>query len=254
MPFWRRRIALPDGWEAMATDRIAAWPSFDDEEQARLADIAAVIASRKRWEAANRFALTDEMKVVISLQAARLVLELGVDWYDDMGSIVVHPTTMVRTGARPTAARGVLTEEPLEILGETGYRGPVLIAWDSARDAARHPEHGHDVVLHEFAHQLDLRDGIVDGTPPMDDPAERQRWIEVCTPALERVRHDADHLQRGVLDPYAGTNPGEFFAVSTEVFFTRPRDLRDAQPALYEVLADFYLQDPAARGEARPVP
>ena len=99
-----------------------------------------MVATRKRWEAANGFGLTDEMKVVISLQAARLVLELGVDWYDDMGSILVHPTTMVRTDARPTAARGVLTDEPMEILGETGFRGPVLIAWDAARTAARHPE------------------------------------------------------------------------------------------------------------------
>lgn len=250
MPLWRRQIALPAGWEAIAANRIAAWPTFDADERERLADIAAVIASLKRWEAANKFALTDEMKVVIALQAARLVLELGVDWYDDMGSIVVQPTTMIRTDARPTAARGVLTDEPIAILGETGYRGPVLIAWDSARDAARHPERGHDVVLHEFAHQLDLRDGIVDGTPPLKDAAERQHWIDVCTPALERVRHDADHHQRGVLDPYAGTNPGEFFAVSTEVFFTRPRDLRLAQPALYEVLSDFYLQDPAARAGA----
>ena len=152
---------------------------------------------------------------------------------------------MVRTEARPTAARGVLTEEPMEILGETGFRGPVLIAWDAARTAARHPERGHDVVLHEFAHQLDLRDGMVDGTPPMDDPEERQRWIDVCTPALERVRPDDYHHHHGVLDPYAGTNPGEFFAVSTEVFFTRPTGLRHAQPALYEVLADFYRQDPA---------
>ena len=238
---------MPDGWEAIADRRIAAWPTFDDDERGRLHDIAAVIASRKRWEAANGFTLTDEMKVVISLQAARLVLELGVDWYDDMGSILVHPTTMVRTEARPTAARGVVTEEPLEILGETGFRGPVLIAWDAARTAARHPELGHDVVLHEFAHQLDLRDGMVDGTPPMDDPEERQRWIDVCTPALERVRTDDYHHHHGVLDPYAGTNPGEFFAVSTEVFFTRPTGLRHAQPALYEVLADFYRQDPAAR-------
>ena len=241
---------LPDGWEAIAANGIAAWPTFDADERERLADTAAVMASLKRWEAANRFALTDEMKVVISLQAARLVLELGVDWYNDMGSIVVQPTMMVRTNARPTAARGVFTEEPMAILGETAYRGAVVIAWDSARDAARHPEHGHDVVLHEFAHQLDLRNGIVDGTPPLKDAAERQRWIDVCTPALQRVRHDTAHQRRGVLDPYAGTNPGEFFAVSTEVFFTRPHDLRLAQAELYEVLADFYLQDPAARAGA----
>ena len=246
MPFWRRKVAMPDGWEAIAERRIAAWRTFDDDERAGLHDIAAVIASRKRWEAANGFTLTDEMKVVISLQAARLVLELGVDWYDDMGSILVHPTTMVRTDARPTAAQGVLTEEPMEILGETGFRGPVVIAWDAARAAARHPERGQDVVLHEFAHQLDLRDGMVDGTPPMADPEERQRWIDVCTPALERLRTD-DAYHHGVLDPYAGTDPGEFFAVSTEVFFTRPTGLRDVQPALYEVLSDFYRQDPAAR-------
>ena len=135
--------------------------------------------------------------------------------------IEVQPTTMVSRGPRRFAAEGVVTDAELPIVGETSFTGPVFIAWDAAREDARHPERGHNVVYHEFAHQLDMDDGTVDGTPVLD-PSERQRWIEVCTTVYEAVR---DGRAGELLDPYAGVNPGEFFAVATEVFFDRPVDL-----------------------------
>jgi Mlc titration factor MtfA (ptsG expression regulator) len=120
----------------------------------------------------------------------------------------------------------------------------VIVAWDAARAGGRHPERGQNVVLHEFAHKLDMLDDMIDGTPPLPDRAARQRWIEVCTAEYERVRAG---LGGHLLWSYAGVNPGEFFAVATEVFFTRPIELREQKPALYEVFADYYGQDPAGR-------
>jgi Mlc titration factor MtfA (ptsG expression regulator) len=125
-------------------------------------------------------------------------------------------------------------------------RGPVLLAWDEARFAARHRGRGHNVVLHEFAHKVDMLDGVVDGTPLLPDRAALDRWIAVCATEFELMRiGEAGPL----IDDYAATDPGEFFAVATEVFFDRPIDLRDAKPDLYEVLLGFYQQDPAAREE-----
>jgi Mlc titration factor MtfA (ptsG expression regulator) len=119
----------------------------------------------------------------------------------------------------------------------------VVLSWSAAQHGALHPDVGTNVVYHEFAHQLDMLDGIVDGTPPLgDDVAARQRWVDVCTASFERVRRGDS-----VLRPYAATNPAEFFAVATELFFNRPIDLRTHEPALYEELASFYLQDPATR-------
>nr|MBP9067637.1 zinc-dependent peptidase [Candidatus Microthrix sp.] len=134
--------------------------------------------------------------------------------------------------------------------GETSERGPVMITWNSASREARHPEHGHNVVYHEFAHKLDLLDGVVDGTPPLSDPSMVERWVKVFTAEYEAVgRGEGSHLLRS----YASVNPGEFFAVVTEVFFTRGAELAADRPDLYGLLRDFYRQDPAGRVRGRTV-
>lgn len=236
---------LPDGWERLTAAVLAHWPGLDEAERARLGDLMAQLMYRKRWEAARGFELTDEIKMVIAAQAALLILGLHVDDYRDVGSIIVHPTTMVLRGPRAGPASGLVSDGPMPILGQAhGRRGPVLIAWDAVRADARHPARGHNVVIHEFAHKLDMLDNVVDGTPPLPDRAARARWFEVCTAEYRLLRAGrAGHLLR----PYAGVNPGEFFAVATEVFFALPVEMEAEKPALYEVLRDFYRQDPAAR-------
>ena len=123
----------------------------------------------------------------------------------------------------------------------------MLLAWDQVRYAARHRGRGRNVVWHEFAHKVDMLDGVVDGTPPMQDRQTLDRWIDVCTTELELLRSG----QGGhVLDPYAATDPGEFFAVATETFFDLPLVMRSEKPELYDVLSNFYRQDPASREPA----
>jgi MtfA peptidase len=236
---------LPDDWEATTARSVAHWHLLDADERERLGDRMERIVVGKRWEAARGFTLTDDMRVIIAAQAALLILELDVDDYRDVQSIIVHPTTVTLRGPRPGPASGLMTDEPMSIIGQAhGRRGPVIVAWDAARAGARHPERGHNVVFHEFAHKLDMLDNMIDGTPPLPDQAARRRWIEVCTAEYQLVRSG---LGGHLLWSYAGVNPGEFFAVATEVFFGRPIELRIEKPALYEVLADFYRQDPAAR-------
>ncbi len=243
--WWRHdRPALPDNWRDITAASLAHWPLLDDQERARLGELMEQVAQR-RWEAANGFELTDEIRVVIAAQAALLVLGLGIDCYRDVTAVIVHPTTVTLRGERPGPARGLATDAPLTIAGQThDRRGPVLIAWDAARSGARHPERGVNVVLHEFAHKLDMLDGLVDGTPPLPDAAARRRWVEVCTDEYRRLRAGEDGSP---LRGYAAVNPGEFFAVATEVFFDRPVELAALKPTLYAVLRDFYRQDPAAR-------
>jgi Mlc titration factor MtfA (ptsG expression regulator) len=122
-------------------------------------------------------------------------------------------------------------------------RGPVILAWDEARAAARRPGSGHNVVYHEFAHKIDMLDDIVDGTPPLGR-GDLARWVEVCTEAFTALRAGVD---RPPLQPYGATNPSEFFAVATEAFFDVPVELERFEPDLYDVLRNFYRQDPAAR-------
>jgi MtfA peptidase len=240
-----RRTALPPGWEDITEAAIAHWELLDEAERAELGELMELLMRTKRWEAARGFELTDEIRVVIAAQASLLILGLGVEYYRAVSSIIVHPTTMTLRGVRPGPAAGVVTDAPLAILGQAQHqRGPVVIAWDAARADARHPERGHNVVFHEFAHKLDMLDDLVDGTPPLPDHTARERWIEVCTAEYRLLRAGGGgHLLRA----YAMVNPGEFFAVATEVFFDLPGELLVQKPALYGVLRDFYRQDPARR-------
>lgn len=248
MSFFRRVLGLepsplPDPSDLALTSAagVAATGWLNDEHRDRLAVFAQALLDEFEWEAANGFELTDEIRGTIAAHAALLVLELGLECYDDVSSVIVHPTSF-ETHGEWSMGGGVVSNTPLGLDGEANHHGPILIAWDAARREARHPEHGHNVVFHEFAHHLDLLDGWADGTPPLPDQAARDRWIEVCTDAFERLSAGDDG---GVLDGYGAVNPSEFFAVATEVFFARPIALRGARPELYEVLADFYRLDPA---------
>jgi Mlc titration factor MtfA (ptsG expression regulator) len=234
--------ALPEGWRETVAARISHWEHLDDDERERLGDLAGLLVGHKHWEAARGFELSDEMQLVIAAQAALLVLGLTFEHYREVGAIIVHPTTVVLHGERGAPVKGLMTDAPMPILGQAAQRGPILIAWDAVAADARHPERGHNVVFHEFAHKLDMLDDVVDGTPPLP-PEAHDRWVEVCTSEYEHLQGGRDPL----LSSYAGVNVGEFFAVATEVFFDRPVEMRHQKPDLYGVLSGFYRQDPAAR-------
>ena len=240
----RGRAALPAGWQHTLEDHFVHWRSLDRDERERMEHLISGFLRRVRFEASRGFALDDSIRLLIAAQATLLLLGLDLDEFPGVGTVIVHPSTMVQNGRRPTGVGAVVASGPMALHGQAHYHGPVLISWSAAARGARSPEWGANVVYHEFAHKLDMLDGIVDGTPPLGDEAARRRWVEVCTAAYDAVR-DGDGSP--VLRPYAGVNPGEFFAVATEVFFTRPADLQEHEPALYAELAGFYHQDPAAR-------
>ncbi len=242
--FRRFRTSLAEDWEAIVERSVAHWGYLDDDEKEVLADLIEDLVNDKRWEAANGFELTDEVRTVIAAQAGLLVLNLGIEAYDDVSSIIVHPSTMRFNRTSRGSVAGTEVAGDVDLLGEASFKGPVVIAWDSAKRSARHPGRGHDVVFHEFAHQLDFADHLIDGTPPLPDDEARQRWVEVCTREYELLRQGTGgHL----VDDYGATNPAEFFAVVTEVFFNRAIELEAEKPDLYEVLRDFYQQDTAER-------
>ena len=244
-----RRHGLPPDGQELVAQHLAVWPTLDAGEQQRLLAVADELLSRKRWEAARGFALDDTVRVVIAAQAALLVLGLSTDHYRLVSGIVVHPTTVETTGVRPGPSTGTVTADPLSVLGlaQSG-RGPVVLAWDEALAGAHRAQPGYDVVLHEFAHKLDMLDGTIDGTPllPRDLRAD---WVRVCTGVYEDL---VAGRPRPPMRWYGATNPGEFFAVATEVFFGLPHELATLEPELYDVLRRFYRQDPAARTAASP--
>jgi len=243
----RRRQALaqpfPQTWRDLLASNVTHWSMLDGQERERLEDLIRLLLVDKLWEASHGFELTEDIRVVISAMACLLILGLDYDYYHRVTSIIVSPTTVVLEGDRHVGG-GIFSDEPEAIIGQARFDGPVLIAWDSARAQARDPDHGHNVVYHEFAHKLDMLGGTVDGTPPLESHAEYERWVTVCNAEYTSLRNGTGG---SLLDPYGAVNTGEFFAVVTEVFFDRPVELEEEKPALYSVLQGFYRQDPASR-------
>lgn len=244
----RRRAALaepfPDRWRDRLAHRWPTWNTLDDDERARLEDLIRLFLADVPFEAARGFTVDDDKRLLVAAQASLLALAMPDDVFSGVTSIILHPRTVVLHGARHVGTGALVTDDPMPISGQAHSRGPVVLAWSTVGYEARHPERGQNVVYHEFAHQLDMLDGAIDGTPPMQDDL-RERWVDVCTREFKRVRRGEDH----VLREYAATDPGEFFAVATETFFAAPLQLREHSPELYDVLAEFYGQDPARRLE-----
>jgi Mlc titration factor MtfA (ptsG expression regulator) len=240
--FSRPRPVFQDEWRPILVQDFEHWQTLSATEIERMEMLVADFFQSTRWEAANGFQLNDEIKVLISAQASMLLLGLELDTYPQLTSVIVHPST-VRLRGRYNMGGGVQSTEVPPLLGQAHFRGPVLLSWNAALRGAKFPAAGENVVYHEFAHRLDMLDGGTDGTPPLGDEEARLRWVRVCTAAYDTVRAQGSE----VLRPYAGTNPAEFFAVATEVFFNRPVAVREHEPELYEELRAFYHQDPADR-------
>jgi len=190
--------------------------------------------------------LSDHDRVEIALQACLLVLALGLDWYDGWVGVVVHPADF-HVRRSETDELGVVHEWDDELAGESWPGGPVVLSWEALDDSGSVARGGANVVLHEFAHKLDMANGEADGVPPLADRAARSRWRAVLDEALKRFRAEVDAGAQTLLDPYAAEHEAEFFAVASEAFFEAPNALKGDYPALYALFSGFYRQDPSLR-------
>ena len=198
-----------------------------------------------RWEGCAGLRLTDAMRLTIAAQASLLVLEHEGEPYPEVNTILVYPGTFrPRRFSWTPSAEAEWEEAPA--LGESWQHGVVILAWDSAAAGGADPADGQNVVLHEFAHQLDTASSQADGVPRLPAGAY-EPWSAILERGFDRLVADAELGRQGVLDHYGATSRAEFFAVATEAFFEKPRALQDEQPALYDVLARFYRLDLASR-------
>lgn len=190
------------------------------------------------------------MKATIAAQACLLLLRRDAEVYPGLFSILLYPHPYVAVDR--VVEGGIVTEGEVVRLGETWSRGSLVLSWDDVRRGAADPHDGHNVVLHEFAHQLDQQDGASDGTPPLPGRSRHAAWARVLGAAYDDLVGRIHERRPSVLDAYGATNPAEFFAVATECFFERPAALERGYPDLYAELRRFYRRDPAAiaRGDA----
>ncbi|MBA3396947.1 MAG: zinc-dependent peptidase [Deltaproteobacteria bacterium] len=246
----RRRKRLqaqpfPAGWDAIIGRNVPVAHRLDMRQAQRLRDLVQVFIAEKSWEGCGGLELTEEMQVTVAAHACLLVLERDLDLYKDVDSILLYPTTIVAEPRKPYLFETVRTPvgHARALLGEAMLHGPVVLAWDAVLASAE-PDAAGNVVIHELAHKLDMADGSVDGTPPLPSRRELDEWARVCSAAYRELCTRVELGIPTVIDAYGATNEAEFFAVATETFFLRPRELRLDQPALYHLLARFYRYAP----------
>jgi Mlc titration factor MtfA (ptsG expression regulator) len=243
----RRLIAqpFPDSWHNYLRKNVAHYQYLTEPEQAKLRDDLRIFIAEKYWEGCGGLTMTDEIKVTIAAQVCLLVLGLKHKYFERVQSILVYPRAY-RDPGEHVGPDGLIHPDPGR-LGEAHYRGPVILSWADVLEESRYPEFGQNVVYHEFAHQLDMLDGLIDGTPPLETREQYRQWRDVMTAEYRQLIDDAQHGRATLIDTYGTKNEGEFFAVATECFFVKPVQMAQDHPQLYDLLRRYYHQDPAAR-------
>src|SRR5678816_4209429 len=239
-----RAKPFPQEWRLALERNFPVFRRLNAADQAELLGDIQVFLAEKHFEGCDGLMLTDEMRVTIAAQACLLLLHRDTDYYPDLTSILVYPTGYTAQESRYLGG-GVWEEGPEDRLGHTahGLRALVL-AWDAARHGAMNPVDGENVVLHEFAHQLDFENNRADGTPDLETRGEYESWSRVMSAEFEQLRRSIPYDYDAVLDIYGAQNPTEFFAVATEAFFETPRALKSKHPELYGALQRYFRQDP----------
>ena len=239
-----QRRAIPDDLWQLTLARYPFLARRDAADLAELRRLCSLFLDSKEFSGAHGLQVSDDMAVAIAAQACLPVLRLGLRPYDGFVGIVVHPDE-VQVRREFVDDDGVVHEYDDVLAGEAMEGGPVMLSWSDVSAAGESADWGYNVVVHEFAHVLDMGDGLADGIPPLPGDAERSRWEAVLMADYEAFCARVDAGEDTVLDPYGAESPEEFFAVASEAFFVAPTDMRDEHPALYTLLADYYRQQPA---------
>lgn len=248
LPGWRRRRTLatpfPAAWDALLARRLEPYAGLAPAERSQLQDLVRLFLANKRFHGCGGVDVTEEMRVCIAAQACLLLLNRDTRVFPGLQHILVYPGAFVREGEE-WHEDGTVSEVSSELLGESWDAGKVILSWEDVDRDLNEFGDGFNVVLHEFAHQLDSEGGTENGTPPLPS-AEGAEWTRVMTREFETLAAAAERGEETLLDPYGASAPAEFFAVITETFFELPEQLRERHPELFALLQRYYRVDPAA--------
>lgn len=253
---WRRarilrRYPLPDRSWRRVVARLRVLDALSAEELSRLRDWTTLFVHEKSFVAARGLRLSETMQLSIGAQACLLILNLDIDYFREIVEIVLYPESFLVPREEHDEA-GVVHSSRHVLAGESWEQGPVILSWADARPGAYPFGAGTNVVIHEFAHKLDMLTGAANGMPPLHSDMDSAVWTRVFRRAYEEFNQQVTRGHETAIDPYAAEAPGEFFAVLSEVFFELPHVVEETFPAVYGELGRFYRQDPASRRRAGP--
>jgi Mlc titration factor MtfA (ptsG expression regulator) len=237
-----RERPFPDAWRSVLEGLVPLYCRLPREDRDELHGHIQVLLSKKHFEGTAGLIVTDRMRLVVVAQAGLLLLHRPTDYFPKLVSVLVYPGEY---GVQEEVETddGLVDEIEEARAGESWQTGTLILSWE---DVERDLESDlQNVVLHEFAHQLDAETGGTNGAPNLPDRELRQRWADAMSNAFERLTCAVDRDEETLLDPYGAEDPAEFFAVATEAFFLRPIELEKDESELYAVLRDYFRQDPA---------
>lgn len=238
------RRAVPDALWTLTLARLPFLSRRSADDLAELRRLTSLFLDTKEFTGIGDLQVTDDMAVCIAAQACLPVLRFGLAPYAGFVGIVVHADEVVAPRSHMDED-GIVHEYDEVLTGEAMQGGPVMLSWRDVAESGESADWGYNVVIHEFAHVLDMGDGEADGVPPLPGLAQREAWIAVIDPAYEQFCAAVDAGHDTLLDPYGATGVDEFFAVAAESFFVTPKEMRAEHPELYGLLARYFRQDPA---------
>ncbi|MCE3262340.1 MAG: hypothetical protein K0R43_1419 [Pseudoduganella sp.] len=257
-PRWalRRALARPlsPADQAVLARSVPFYRQLAPEQQRQLQRLVVQFLHQKKFVGCAGLDVTDAMRITIAAQACLLLLNMPSKVYRSLHTILLYPGAFV-AGRDEVGPGGVVTQARQQMLGESWSDGRIVLSWDDVARGTLDWEGGNNVVLHEFAHQLDSESGSTNGAPYLGSPDSYRSWSEVLSRDYANLRHEAWlGRQDSVLDHYGATSPAEFFAVVTETFFTRPWQLAERHDALYGELQKYFRVDPRHWLPAPPPP
>ncbi len=236
-----KKYGLPDHAWFQVTQKLPLLEPLDATQKARLRVLSTLLIHRKTFFGADDLEITLEMKIIIAAQACLEILELGIDSFDGWEEIVVYPGAF-KVNRQTQDEIGLVHNEANVLSGEAWGQGPVILSWDDVERDSFTLHHGHNVVIHEFAHKLDMLNGRANGMPPLHPDMPIKDWTRSLSKAYERLNKRLKHHHADI-NPYAATNPAEFFAVICEYYFTAPEILLEHYPAVYHQLKAYFRLD-----------
>jgi len=234
---------FPKHWLSIIENKLAIYPSLTSEQQQELQGYIQVFLKEKQFIGCLGLQITEEIRVAIAAIACLLLFGDRKTFFPNLRSILVYPTAYVVTEMVINEAY-VVEEKRVARLGESWTRDQLILAWEQVQQDLLHWQDGHNVVLHEFAHQLDQEDGRAEGVPILSRSLDYAVWAKVMAAEYLQLCDRVEHDKNTVLDSYGATNPAEFFAVATETFFEKPQQLHQKHPDLYELLQRYYRLNP----------
>ena len=249
-PYWRRyqrgkiiKQPFKKEWRKILQQRVPYFRQMPADLQLQLKQHIQVFLAEKNFVGCNGVNITDEIKVTVAAQACLLLLNRKTDFYPKLQTILVYPRAFVKSQQNKDA-NGLHFTTKMVLAGESWDFGKVVLSWQDTLDGAQIPDDGHNVVIHEFAHQLDQENGRANGAPLLEKGQSYQCWSDVFSAQFELLKKQAKTGSPSLFDYYGATNPAEFFAVASEVFFEKSHAFFHEHPKLYHQLKQYYQVDP----------